>query len=97
MDIEKYKKAKRLEEELSPIIDIVNLLNLHIEMPGMFNEGHFEFVTNTETLPVPRVLNGEILPIIAKYGEKLKKQQPNLPRSRRLDARRSLLILTANS
>lgn len=74
MDIEKYKKAKRLEEELSPIIDIVNSLNLHIKMPEMFNEGHFEFVTNTKTLPVPRVLNGEILPIIAKYGDKLQKE-----------------------
>ena len=74
MDIEKYKKAKRLEEELSPIIDIVGSLNLHMKMPEMFNEGHFEFVTNTKTLPVPRVLNGEILPIIAKYGEKLKKE-----------------------
>ena len=74
MDIEKYKKAKRLEEELSPIIDIANALNLHMKMPEMFNEGHFEFVTNTKTLPVPRVLNGEILPIIAKYGEKLKKE-----------------------
>ena len=74
MDIEKYKKAKRLEEELSPIIDIVNSLNLHMKMPEMFNEGHFEFVTNTKTLPVPRVLNGEILPIIAKYGDKLKKE-----------------------
>lgn len=74
MDIEKYKKAKRLEEELSPIIDIVNSLNLHMKMPEMFNEGHFEFVTNTKTLPVPRVLNGEILPIIAKYGDKLQKE-----------------------
>ena len=74
MDIEKYKKAKRLEEELSPIIDIANSLNLHMKMPEMFNEGHFEFVTNTKTLPVPRVLNGEILPIIAKYGDKLKKE-----------------------
>ena len=69
MDIEKYKKAKRLEEELSPIIDIVNSLNLRV-----INEGHFEFVTNTKTLPVPRVLNGEILPIIAKYGDKLQKE-----------------------
>lgn len=74
MDIEKYKKAKRLEEELSPIIDIVNSLNLHVKMPEMFNEGHFEFVTNTKTLPVPRVLNGEILTIIAKYGDKLQKE-----------------------
>lgn len=74
MDIEKYKKAKRLEEELSPIIDIVNSLNLHVKMPEMFNEGHFEFVTNTKTLPVPRVLNGELLPIIAKYGDKLQKE-----------------------
>lgn len=74
MDIEKYKKAKRLEEELSPIIDIANALNLHMKMPEMFNEGHFEFVTNTKTLAVPKVLNGEILPIIAKYGDKLKKE-----------------------
>lgn len=74
MDIEKYKQAKRLEEELSPIIDIVNSLNLHMKMPEMFNEGHFEFVTNTKTLAVPKVLNGEILPIIAKYGDKLKKE-----------------------
>ena len=74
MDIEKYKKAKRLEAELSPIIDIVNILSLNKEMPEMFSEGHFEFVTNTETLVVPRVLNGEILPIIAKYGDKLKKE-----------------------
>lgn len=74
MDIEKYKKAKRLEEELSPIIDIVNILSLNMKKPEAFNEGHFEFVTNTKTLPVPRVLNGEILPIIAKYGEKLKKE-----------------------
>ena len=74
MDIEKYKKAKRLEEELSPIIDIVNSLNLHIKMPERFNEGHFEFVTNAKKLVVPRVLNREILPIIAKYGDKLKKE-----------------------
>lgn len=74
MDIEKYKKAKRLEEELSPIIDIANILSLNKEMPERFSEGHFEFVTNTETLVVPRVLNGEILPIIAKYGDKLKKE-----------------------
>ena len=74
MDIELYKQAKRLEAELSPIIDIENSLNLHMKMPEMFNEGHFEFVTNTKTLVVPIVLNGEILPIIAKYGEKLKKE-----------------------
>ena len=74
MDIEKYKKAKRLEEELSPIIDIVNALNLNMKMPEMFNEGHFEFVTNTTTIAVPRVLNGEILPIIAKYRDKLRKE-----------------------
>lgn len=74
MDIEKYKKAKRLEAELSPIIDIVNSFNLNEKMPDLFNEGHFEFVINTKTLVVPRVLNGEILPIIAKYGEKLKKE-----------------------
>ena len=74
MDIEKYKKAKRLEEELSPIIDIVNSLNLHMKMPEVFNEGHFEFVTNTNTFVVPRVLNGEILPIIAKYRDKLQKE-----------------------
>lgn len=74
MDIEKYKKAKKLEEELSPIIDIVNSLNSNMKMPEMFNEGHFEFVTNTKTLPVPRVLNGEIIPIIAKYGDKLQKE-----------------------
>lgn len=36
--------------------------------------GHFEFVTNTTTSVVPRVLNREILPIIAKYGDKLKKE-----------------------
>ena len=74
MDIEKYKKAKRLEAELSPIIDIVNALNLNIKMPEMFNEGHFEFVVDSKKLVVPRVLYGEILPIIAKYGEKLKKE-----------------------
>lgn len=74
MDIEKYKKAKRIEVELSPIINMVNILRLSTKMPEMFNEGHFEFVTNTKTLVVPKVLNGEILPIIAKYGEKLKKE-----------------------
>lgn len=74
MDIEKYKKAKRIEAELSPIIDIANSLNLNKKMPELFDEGHFEFVTNTKTLAVPRVLNGEILPIIAKYGEKLQKE-----------------------
>lgn len=74
MDIEKYKKAKRIEDELSPIIGIVNILNLNMEMPEVFNEGHFEFVTNSHKLVVPRVLNGEILPIIAKYGDKLQKQ-----------------------
>ena len=74
MDIELYKKAKRLEAELSPIIDIVNALNLNMKMPEMFNEGHFEFVTNTKTIVVPRVLNGEILPIIAKYRDKLQKE-----------------------
>jgi hypothetical protein len=45
-----------------------------MKMPEMFNEGHFEFVTNTKTIPVPRCLNGGILSIIAKYGEKLKKE-----------------------
>lgn len=74
MDIEKYKKAKRLDEELSPIIDIVNILSLNKEMPEAFNEGHFEFVTNTKTLAVPRVLNGEILPIIARHRDKLQKE-----------------------
>lgn len=74
MDIKKYKKAKRLEEELYPIIDIVNILSLNKEMPEVFNEGHFEFVTNSMTLAVPRVLNGEILPIIAKYRDKLQKE-----------------------
>ena len=74
MDIELYKQAKRLEAELSPIIDIVNALNLHMKMPEMFNGGHFEFVTNTTKIAVPRVLNGEILPIIAKYGDKLQKE-----------------------
>lgn len=74
MDIEKYKKAKRLEEELSPIIDIADSLNLSMKMPEMFNEGHFEFVTNTKTSVVPRVLNGEILPIIAKYRDELQKE-----------------------
>lgn len=74
MDIEKYKKAKRLEEELSPIIDIANALNLHMKMPKMFDEGHFEFVTNTTTIAVPKVLNGEILPIIARYRDKLQKE-----------------------
>lgn len=74
MDIEKYKKAKRLEEELSPIIDIVNILSSNMKKPGVFNGGHFEFVTNSKTLVVPRVLNGEILPIIAKYGDKLQKE-----------------------
>lgn len=72
MDIEKYKKAKRLEAELSPIIDIVNILSMNMKNPEAFKEGHFEFVTNTKKLVVPRVLNGEILPIIAKYGDKLK-------------------------
>lgn len=72
MDIEKYKKAKRLEEELSPIIDIVNILSLNIKKPEAFKEGHFEFVTNSKRLVVPRVLNGEILPIISKYGDKLR-------------------------
>ena len=74
MDIEKYKQAKRLEEELSPIIEIVNSLNLSEKMPEIFNEGHFEFVTNTTTIAVPRVLNGEILPIIIKHRDKLQKQ-----------------------
>ena len=74
MDIEKYKKAKRLEEELSPIIDIVNILSSNMKKPGVFNGGHFEFVTNTKKLVVPIALNGEILPIIAKYGDKLKKE-----------------------
>lgn len=74
MDIEKYKKAKRLEEELSPIIDIVNLLSLKKEMPETFKEVRFELVTSCKTLVVPRVLYEEILPIIAKYGEKLKKE-----------------------
>ena len=74
MDIEKYKKAKRLEEELSPMIDIVNSLNLHMKMPEEFNGGHFEFVSNSTTVVVPRVLNGEILPIIAKYRDKLQKE-----------------------
>ena len=63
-----------LEAELSPIMDIANALNLNMKMPEMFNEGHFEFVTNTKTISVPRCLNGEILPIIAKYGDKLKKE-----------------------
>ena len=72
MDIEKYKQAKRLEEELYPIIDIVNILSLNMEEPELFKEGHFEFVTNDKKLVVPRVLNGEILPIIAKYGDKLR-------------------------
>ncbi len=48
MDIEKYKKAKRIEEELSPIIDIVNILSLNIKNPEAFKEGHFEFVTNSK-------------------------------------------------
>lgn len=74
MDIEKYKKAKRLEEELSPIIDIVNTLSLNKEMPELFDEGHFEFVINSKRLVVPKVLNGEILPIIAKYRDKLQKE-----------------------
>ena len=74
MDVEKYKKAKKIEAELSPIMDIADSLNLSMKMPEMFNEGHFEFVTNTKTIVVPRVLNGEILPIIAKYGNKLQKE-----------------------
>ena len=55
MDIEKYKKAKRLEEELSPMIDIVNSLNLHMKMPEEFNGGHFEFVSNSMTVVVPKI------------------------------------------
>ena len=74
MDIELYKKAKRLEAELSPIIDMVNEFNLSMKMPDVFKGGHFEFVTDSKKLVVPRVLNGEILPIIAKYGDKLQKE-----------------------
>ena len=74
MDIEKYKKAKKIEAELSPIINIANALNLHMKMPETFNEGHFEFVTNTKTIALPRVLNGEILPIIARHRDKLQKE-----------------------
>lgn len=74
MDIEKYKKAKRLEEELSPIIDIMNMLCLSKEMPEAFNEVRLEFVTSCKTLVVPRCLYGEIFPIIAKYRDKLQKE-----------------------
>ena len=35
---------------------------------------HFEFVTSINKIVVPRVLNREILPIIAKYRDKLKKE-----------------------
>lgn len=74
MDIEKYKKAKKLEEELSPIIDIVNLLCLNKEMPEVFNEVRLELVTSCKTLVMPRCLYGEIFPIIAKYRDKLQKE-----------------------
>jgi hypothetical protein len=74
MDIEKYKQAKRLAEEISSLTGIESILRRHDALPGVFFGGHFEFVTNSKKLVVPRVLNGEILPIIAKYGDKLKKE-----------------------
>ena len=74
MDIEKYKKAKRLEEELSPIIDIVNILSLKKEMPETFKEVRIEVVTSCNTLVVPICLYGEILPIIAKHRDRLQKE-----------------------
>lgn len=74
MDIEKYKKATRLEAELSPIIDIVNILSLKKEMPEVFDDVRLELVTSCKMLVVPRCLYEEILTIIAKYRDKLQKE-----------------------
>jgi hypothetical protein len=55
MDIEKYKQAKRLAEEISPLTEIENILGRNGVLPGVFFGGHFEFIGESETLVVPRM------------------------------------------
>jgi hypothetical protein len=74
MDIEKYKQAKRLAEEISSLTEIESILRRHDALPGVFFGGHFEFIGESRTLVVPRMLNNEILPIIKKYRDELQKE-----------------------
>lgn len=73
MDIEKYKQAKALAEKLSPLIDIIGILENHKVAPELFF-GHFEFVFGNRTLLVPGELNNEILQILIKHRNKLQKE-----------------------
>lgn len=74
MDIEKYRQARRLAEEISPLIEIENILGRNGVLPEVFFGGHFEFVGESQTLVVPRILNDEILSIIKKYRAELQEE-----------------------
>lgn len=74
MDIEKYKQAKRLAEEIYPLTEIENILGRNDLLPGVFFGGHFEFIGESKTFVVPRILNNEILSIIKKYRGELQKE-----------------------
>lgn len=74
MDIEKYKQARRLAEEIRPLTEIENILGRNDILPEVFFGGHFEFVGESKTLVVPRALNDEILKIITKYRDELQKE-----------------------
>lgn len=74
MDIEKYRQARRLAEEISALTEIENILRRNNALPGVFFGGHFEFVGESRTLVVPQILNKEILPIIKKYRDELQKE-----------------------
>lgn len=74
MDIEKYRQARRLAEEIYPLTEIENILGKNDVLPEVFFGGHFEFVGESKTLVVPRALNDEILTIITKYRNELQKE-----------------------
>ena len=74
MDIEKYRQARRLAEEISALTEIENILRRNDALPGAFFGGHFEFVGESRTLVVPQILNKEILSIIKKYRDELQKE-----------------------
>ena len=74
MDIEKYKQARRLAEEIYSLTRIENILGRSNALPEVFFGGHFEFTGESQTFVVPRVLNNEILTIITKYRDKLQKE-----------------------
>ena len=79
MDIEKYKKAKRIEAELSPIIDIVNILSLNKEMPEAFYKPYFSYhkrpvLTFSLDVRIDKSLNDDLIAVIKRHKEKLEKE-----------------------